>query len=72
MGQFHIGGVGWRLWAGRAGIPTTDNSQGHHHNLFMYQARESSLVPAGFLRAQFLQKQLVYETFVVMGTKGKV
>ena len=25
-------------------------------NLFIYQARESSLVPAGFLTAQFLQK----------------
>ena len=25
-------------------------------NLFIYQARESSLVPVGFLTAQFLQK----------------
>ena len=25
-------------------------------NLFIYQARESSLVPTGFLTAQFLQK----------------
>ena len=25
-------------------------------NLFIYQARESSLVPSGFLTAQFLQK----------------
>ena len=27
-----------------------------HNNLLIYQARESSLVPAGFLTAQFLQK----------------
>ena len=26
------------------------------YNLFIYQARESSLVPEGFLTAQFLQK----------------
>ena len=27
-----------------------------NYNLFIYQARESSLVPVGFLKAQFLQK----------------
>ena len=27
-------------------------------NLFIFQARESSVVPAGFLTAQFLQKTL--------------
>ena len=31
-----------------------------------------SRVPAGFLTAQFLQKLLIYEAFVVMGRKGKV
>ena len=34
--------------------------------MFIYQARESSLVPAGFLTAQFLQKQ-IYVAFVMMG-----
>ena len=28
-------------------------------NFFIYQATESSLVPAGFLRAQFLQKHIL-------------
>ena len=36
-------------------------------NWFIYQARESSLVPAGFLTAQFLQEKVIYEAFVVMG-----
>ena len=36
-------------------------------NLLIYQAKESSLVPAGFLTAQFLQKNLFYEAFLVMG-----
>ena len=36
-------------------------------NLFIYQARESSLDPAGILTAQFLKKNVVYETFVVIG-----
>ena len=35
-------------------------------DLFIYLARESSLVPAGFLTAQFLQKLYIYEAFVVM------
>ena len=39
-------------------------------NLFIYQARESSLVPAGFLTAQFLHKLLIYEAFVVEGKLG--
>ena len=39
-------------------------------NLFIYQARESSLVSAGFLTAQFLKKTVVYETCVVMGDKA--
>ena len=30
--------------------------QQQQSNLFIYQARETSLVPAGFLTAQFLQK----------------
>ena len=29
-------------------------------NLFIYQARESSLVPVGFLKSQFLQKLLLF------------
>ena len=36
-------------------------------NLFTYQTRKSSLVPAGILTAQFLQKTLIYENFVVVG-----
>ena len=36
-------------------------------NLFIYQARESSLVPAGFLTAEFLQKKVIFEAFVLMG-----
>ena len=36
-----------------------------------YQARESSLVPAGFQTAQFLQKLQIYEAFVVMGSLGQ-
>ena len=36
-------------------------------NMFIYQARESSLGPAGFLTAQFLQ---IYEAFVVRGDLG--
>ena len=36
-------------------------------NFFIYQARECSLVPAGFLAAHFLQKKRIYEAFVVMG-----
>ena len=43
-----------------------------YSNLFIYKARESSLVPSGFLTAQFLQKLKIYEAFVVMGRKGKV
>ena len=35
-------------------------------NLFVYQAGESSLVPAVFLTVQFLQKLYIYEAFVVM------
>ena len=35
-------------------------------NSFIYQA-SSSLVPAGFLTAQFLQKPWIYEAFVVAG-----
>ena len=42
----------------RDGFPkkTLELSGRPAHNLFTYQARESSLVPAGFLTAQFLQK----------------
>ena len=32
--------------------------------------RQSSLVPAGFLTAQFLQKLEIYKAFVVMGELG--
>ena len=32
---------------------------------FIYDARESSLVPEGFLTAQFLQKLYIYETICV-------
>jgi hypothetical protein len=35
-------------------------------NLFIYQARESTLVPAEFMTAQAFQK-LIYKAFVVMG-----
>ena len=35
---------------------------------FIYQARESSMVPAGFLIAQFLQKHLL--SLVLMGKLG--
>ena len=38
--------------------------------MFIYQAKESSLVPAGFLTAHFLQELKVYEAFVVMGKLG--
>ena len=31
-----------------------------YHNMFSYQARESSLVPAGFPTAQFLQKMFLW------------
>ena len=37
------------------------------YNLFIYQARKSSMVPAGFLTAQFLQKPWIYEAFVAVG-----
>ena len=36
-------------------------------NMFIHQARDSSLVLAGFLTAQFLQKLYIYGAFVVMG-----
>ena len=39
-------------------------------NLFIYQARESNLVPAGFLTARFLQKLCIYEAFDVEGKLG--
>ena len=35
--------------------------------VLIYQLRESSLVPSGFLIAQFLRESAVYEAFVVMG-----
>ena len=35
---------------------TRDKGSLSEHNLLIYQARESSLVPTGFLTAQFLQK----------------
>ena len=39
----------------RGGIGKLDGVGPVDVNLFIYQARESSLVPAGFLTAQFLQ-----------------
>ena len=36
-------------------------------NLFIYQARESCLVPAGFLTAPFSAENGIYEAFVVIG-----
>ena len=38
-------------------------SQGWNNCLFD-RLEESSLVPAGFLTAQFLQKKVIYEAFV--------
>ena len=35
-------------------------------NLFINQTRKSSLVPAGILTAQFLQKILIHEAFFVV------
>ena len=40
------------------------------YNLLIYQTRESSLVPAGFLAVHFLQKLYIYEAFLVMGELG--
>ena len=39
-------------------------------NLFIYQARESSLVPSGFLTALLLQKLYICEAFGVMRDRG--
>ena len=40
------------------------------NNLFIYQDRESSLSPAVFLTARFLQKLSIYYAFVVVGELG--
>ena len=40
------------------------------YNFLIYQARESTLVPPGFLIAQFLQKMQVYEAFVLIVVLG--
>ena len=47
-----------RRWGGGGGGGGEDMEEGRRGggNLFIYQARESSLVPSGFLTAQFLQK----------------
>ena len=37
------------------------------HNLFTYQARESSLIPVGFLTAQFLQKLSIMKHLFRLG-----
>ena len=39
-------------------------------NLFIYQARESSLVPVGFRTAQFSAETVIYEAFVLIGELG--
>ena len=46
--------AGAGCWRSMLSCSSLDSSRGKG-NLFIYQARESSLVPAGFLTAQFLQ-----------------
>ena len=53
----HLGGSG--QLAGDVGLSPLPHLDAQHlgrRNLFIYQARESSLVHAGFLTAHFLQK----------------
>ena len=38
--------------------------------MFIYQARQSSLVPAVFLIAQFMQKLWMYDAVVLVGKFG--
>ena len=38
--------------------------------MFIFQAKESSLVTVGFLTAQFSAESLIYEAFVLMGEQG--
>ena len=48
-------------------FPATFRDMPLKTDLFICQARESSLVPAGFLTAQFLKANTIYEACVVMG-----
>ena len=58
--QLRGGGLKGQVWNRQSQVKRHPYSG----NLFIYQARESSLVPAGFLTAQFLQKLYIYEAFV--------
>ena len=49
-----------------ATLASSSLNWGCQANLSIYLARESSLVPARFLTAQFLQKKVLSEAFVVM------
>ena len=47
------------------GVCISDGVSRGRVNLIIYQARESSMVPVGFLTAQFLHKLYIYENLVV-------
>ena len=51
-------------------IPNPCKDSSVNTTCFFYQARESSLVPVGFLIAQFLQKLWFIKPLVLWGTYG--